>query len=410
MATGGVSLESVREAAGRLAGVVRRTPLDYSRTLSDLTGSRAFLKLENLQKTGSFKIRGAYNCLAARLAAGNLGAVVAASAGNHAQGVALAASLAGVKATVVMPRAAPLAKITATAAYGAEVVLAGETWEEARQVALDMARESGAFFVHAFDDPHVIAGQGTLGLELLDDWPDVDAVLVPVGGGGLAAGLACAVKSLKPSVRVIGVQAAGAPGACLSHRAGRIVGAPAATFADGIAVAQPGDLAFSLLRRYVDEMVLVEEQEIAQAILLLLERAKLVVEGAGAVGVAALLAHRVDLAGKGVAVVLSGGNIDMNAVAVVIGRGLAAAGRTLVYRTRLADRPGNLQRLLALVAGRGANVISVHHDRLCPQIPLREAVVTLSLETRDPQHVAEIREALAGAGFPPLPAEGIPCG
>jgi len=397
-----VSIEGIREAEKRLAGVVRRTPLDYSRTLSELTGSRVFLKLENLQKTGSFKIRGAYNYLAALGAEGRPGGVVCASAGNHAQGVALAAALAGREATVVMPRTAPVSKVTATAGYGAKVVLAGETFEEARRVAVDTARESGAFFVHAFDDPHVIAGQGTLGLELLADLPDMDAVLVPVGGGGLAAGLGLAVKSCQPKVRVIGVQAAGAPGAYLSHRAGHLVGAPAATFADGIAVQQPGELSFSLMRQYVDEMVMVEEPDIARAILLLLERAKLVVEGAGAVGVAALLAGRVDLAGKGVAVILSGGNIDMNAVSVIIGRGLVAAGRTLVFRTRVADRPGSLQKLLALVADRGANVISIYHDRLCPEIPLREAVVTLTIETRDHGHVAEVRETLAGAGFHPL--------
>ena len=404
MAHGTVNIEDVRAASVRLASVIRRTPLEYSRTLSDLTGSRVYLKLENLQRTGSFKVRGAYNCLAVLGEEGLPGGVVAASAGNHAQGVALAASLAGREATVVMPRTAPVSKVTATAGYGAHVVLTGETWEEARAAALDIAGESGAFFVHAFDDPRVIAGQGTLGLELLAGCPDLDAVLVPVGGGGLAAGVGLAVKSCQPGVRVIGVQAAGAPGACLSHRAGQVIGVPAATFADGIDVQQPGELAFSLLRQHVDEMVLVEERDIAGAILLLLERAKLVVEGAGAVGVAALLAGRVDLAGKNVAVVLSGGNIDMNAVSVIIDRGLAAAGRTLTYRTRVADRPGNLQQLLALVAARGANVISVYHDRLCPEIPLKEAVVTLTMETRDHGHVAEIRETLTGAGFTPTEA------
>jgi len=408
MPFGTVTIDDVRAAEKRLASVVRRTPLDYSRTLSDLTGSRVFLKLENLQKTGSFKLRGAYNCLAALDGEGLPGGVVAASAGNHAQGVALAASLAGREATVVMPRTAPVSKVAATAGYGAKVVLAGESWEEAHATAVRTARESGACFVHAFDDSLVIAGQGTLGLELLADLPDLEAVLVPVGGGGLAAGVGLAVKSQKPQVRVIGVQAAGAPGATLSHRAGRIVGSPAATFADGIAVAQPGELSFPLLRQYVDEMVLVEERDIARAILLLLERAKLLVEGAGAVGVAALLAGRVELAGKNTVVILSGGNIDMNAVSVIIGRGLAADGRTLVYRTRVPDRPGSLQKLLALVAGRGANVISVWHDRLCPEIPLREAVVVLTMETRNHAHVAEVKAALAGAGYAPVEAETCP--
>lgn len=312
----GLTLADVQEARIRLAGVIRHTPLEYSRTISGLLGRQVFLKLENLQRTGSFKIRGAYNKLSG-LGNGSRG-VVAASAGNHAQGVALAAVKRGIPVTVVMPRTAPRTKIRATVGYGARVVLAGEDYWEACLVAERIAGETGAQMIPAFEDPEIIAGQGTIGFEILESLPDVEAVLVPMGGGGLISGVGLVIKTLKPSTRVIGVVARAAPALFLSRRAGAIREVPVtATLADGIAVKRPGKLNFSYIQRFVDDIVVVGEREIAAAILLVLGRAKLVVEGAGAVGLAALIADRVGLYEQKVAVILSGGNIDATTIARV---------------------------------------------------------------------------------------------
>ncbi len=310
-----MTLDAILAARRILAPVVHRTRLEYSATFSAMSGAQVHLKLENVQKTGSFKVRGAFNCIARLTPDCRQRGVIASSAGNHAQGVAYAAQAFGTRATIVMPETAPLAKRAATAGYGADVVLCGRTYDEAYQEACRRQAAGGQTFVHPFDDPDVIAGQGTIGLEIAEDLPDVDAVLVPVGGGGLAAGVALAVKSLASKARVIGVQAAAAPAMALSWRAGGCVASSVApTLADGLAVAQPGSLTFPYLQRYLDDLVTVEEEAIAEAIALLLERSKMLVEGAGAVGLAAVLSNAVRLQGHKLAVLVTGGNMDVRHV------------------------------------------------------------------------------------------------
>lgn len=388
------------EAAGILAGIIHRTPVDYSRTFSELTGSNVYFKTENLQKTGSFKIRGAYYKISRLTGRQRECGVVTASAGNHAQGVAYAAARAGIGATVVMPVTAPISKVEATREYGAKVVLAGSGYDEAYSRALAVQAETGATFIHGFDDPDVIAGQGTVGLEILEQLPQVDAVVVPVGGGGLLAGTALAVKSRKPDVRVVGVQSAGAPAMYMSCRRGRWQeSGPARTLADGIAVCRPGKLTFELINRYVDEVVTVDDEEIARAITMLLERSKLVVEGAGAAGLAALMQGCVSLPGAHVAVVLSGGNIDINTVSILIERGLLRSGRRVYLHALLDDRPGVLRQVLETIASMQSNIISVSHNRVDPQVPLKKARVELLLETRNREHVRSILAALREQGY-----------
>lgn len=402
MAKDGLTLEKIEEARRRLAGVARRTPLDHSATFSLLTGNSVYLKLENMQKTGSFKIRGAYNKVMGLTEEGRRRGVIAASAGNHAQGVAYAATRAGLPCTIVMPASAPISKVTATRGYGAEVVLAGGGYDDAYSLALELQKKSGAAFVHGFDDPEVIAGQGTIALELLEELPDLEAVLVPVGGGGLISGIAFALKELRPGVRVIGVQAAGAPAMCLSYKCDNLQECSCtSTFADGIAIRRPGKTTFGLIKKYVDEIVTVNDEETASAILMLLERSKIVAEGAGAVGLAALLHQKTGLAGANTAVLLSGGNIDVNILSIIIERGLVKTGRYVLLRTILDDRPGNLHKLLAAVAAAGANVISVAHDRIKPRIPLKQAEVVLALETRDQEHIGLIIKTITQSGYCP---------
>lgn len=395
-----LNLVMVEEARDRLAGVIHPTPLDYSATFSRLTGSDLYFKLENLQKTGSFKIRGAYNKIMSLNEKQRQLGVIAASAGNHAQGVAYAATRAGIKSVVVMPEGAPISKVMATRGYGAEVVLAGGSYDEAFDRAREIQEQSGATLIHGFDDPLVAAGQGTIALELLKELPDLDAVLVFVGGGRLIAGIAFAIKSLKPRMRVIGVQAAGAPAVYLSLRGNQVQRLDAtATVADGISVRRPGEFTLEVIRRYVDDVVLVDDEEIARAILMLLERSKIVVEGAGAVGLAALLHGKLSLAGARVALVLSGGNIDVNILSIIIERGLVKSGRRLRLRTVVTDQPGSLRRLLALLASARVNVISIHHNRIKPQVPLKQAEVELFLETRDLEHVEAVLFTLSGEGY-----------
>ncbi|MEW6275524.1 MAG: threonine ammonia-lyase [Bacillota bacterium] len=390
----------IKKARQRLQGVIHETPLDFSATFSRLTGSQIYLKLENLQKTGSFKIRGAYNKICTLDEASRKKGVIAASAGNHAQGVAFAARRAGINSVVVMPRNAPVSKVVATQEYGAQVILAGEDYDQAFAHALAIQKETGAAFIHSFDDPQVIAGQGTIALELLAALPDLDAVVVPVGGGGLLAGIALAAKTAKPAAKIIGVQSKSAPAVYLFLKEKEIPALPGGrTIADGINVRRPGKLTLELISRYVDEVVLVEEEEIAQAILLLLERSKLVVEGAGAAGLAALLHGKISLPGRKVAVVLSGGNVDINIISIIIERGLVKSGRRLNVSVLLPDQPGSLSQMLALLAGVRANLISVSHDRIKPEVPLREAEVNLVLETRDRGHVELVLETLAQGGY-----------
>jgi threonine dehydratase len=394
-----VDLADVEAAQKLLAGVIRRTPLEPSRPLAAKLGGPTWLKCENLQRAGSFKVRGAYTRLARLPEADRARGAVAASAGNHAQGVALAASLLGVSTTVFMPVGAPLPKLAATKGYGARVELVGNTVDEALVAAERFAERTGAVLIHPFDHADVVAGQGTVGLEILADCPEVRTIVVGVGGGGLISGIAVVVKALRPDVRVIGVQAAGAAAYPRSLRAGRPVRLPAyATIADGIAVGCPGDLTFAHVSKLVDDVVTVTEEDISRALLMLLERGKLVVEPAGAVGSAALLAGAVEVECPVVAV-LSGGNIDPLLMVKVIQHGLAAAGRYLRFTVRCGDRPGQLALLLNQIAEHKANVIDVEHQRHDPRLRLGEVEVELSVETRGMEHSERLVEALRAIGY-----------
>jgi len=368
--------------------------------MSQMTGADIYLKCEHMQRSGAFKVRGAgYKISRLSVEQAHVG-VIAASAGNHAQGVAIAAAQNNIPCTIVMPENAPLAKVTATQGYGAKVVLYGATYDDAYQHCCELQRESGATFVHAFDDPEVITGQGTLGLEMLTDLPDADAIIVPIGGGGLISGIAIAARALKPDITIIGVQAAGAASCRVSLDAGTLETLPAiATIADGIAVKRPGALTFSIIQNLVDDVVLVEDEAIINAVLLLMERCKMVVEGAGATGLAAMLSGAVSLKGKKVLVPLTGGNIDMNLVGRFIEHGLAAAGRYFVIHTRLADRPGELMRMLAIISEMRINVIDVRHQRLSNRLPIMQREETITLEARDRAQCKELLHRLTAAGF-----------
>ncbi len=394
-----LSLQDIRLAATALAKVAHQTPLDRSSTFSGMIGLPVYLKLENLQKTGSFKLRGAYNKIYQLGAADRAGGVIAASAGNHAQGVAYAASHAGIRSVIVMPETAPLSKVAATRGYGAEVVLAGTSYDEAFARAKELAEQQGLTFVHAFNDPQVMAGQGTIGLEILRELPELDTVVVPIGGGGLIAGVATAIKELAPHVKVVGVQASGADAMARSKASEALTQTESVTtIADGIAVKSPGDLTFKVVSRYVDEIVTIDDEAIAAAILMLLERAKLVVEGAGAIGLAALLHGKIAARGP-VACLISGGNIDVNFIARIIERGLVKTGRRVIITTRVIDRPGALQKLLASIAAGRGNVLYVHHDRIQHDVPLGQAKVQVSLETRDEGHTEDILASLQQEGY-----------
>jgi threonine dehydratase len=394
-----VTLDTVRKAAKTLSGVARMTALEGSRHLSGLVGAPVHLKCENLQRTGSFKLRGAYVRIAGLSAAERAAGVVAASAGNHAQGVALAASLLGVRATVFMPVGAPLPKIAATREYGAEVRLDGQVVDETLHAAKEYADRTGAVFIHPFDHPDVVAGQGTVGLEIVEQCPDVRTVLVGVGGGGVAAGIAVAVKGLRPEARVVGVQAAGAAAYPPSLAAGHPVALPSvATMADGIKVGRPGDVPFRIVRDLVDEVRTVSEDALSAALLLCLERAKLVVEPAGAAPVAALLSDPKAFEGPVVAV-LSGGNVDPLLMQGILRHGMAAAGRYLSLRLRISDRPGALALLLGVLSEVDANVLDVSHVRTDPRLGLAEAEVEVHLETKGPEHCARVATVLADAGY-----------
>ncbi|MCQ4043375.1 threonine ammonia-lyase [Streptantibioticus rubrisoli] len=394
-----VTLDDVRNAQKTLSGVARVTALEGSRHLSALVGAPVHFKCENLQRTGSFKLRGAYVRIAGLSEEERAAGVVAASAGNHAQGVALAAALLGVRATVFMPVGAPLPKVAATRDYGAEVRLHGQVVDETLRAAQEYASGTGAVFIHPFDHPDVVAGQGTVGLEILEQCPEVRTVVVGVGGGGLAAGIAVAVKALRPDVRVVGVQAAGAAAYPPSLAAGRPVAVEApATMADGIRVGRPGDVPFRIVRELVDEVRTVSEDALSRALLLCLERAKLVVEPAGASPVAALLSEPAAFEGPVVAV-LSGGNVDPLLMQRILTHGMAAAGRYLSLRLRLTDSPGALALLLGVLSEVDANVLDVSHVRTDPRLGLTEAEVELHLETKGPEHCARVAQALSEAGY-----------
>ena len=394
-----LSLADIEAARQLLTGVVRTTPLERSRLLSASLGVPTWLKCEHLQRGGSYKVRGAYTRIARLSDAERARGVVAASAGNHAQGVALAAGLLGTRTTVFMPEGAPLPKVSATKGYGAAIEYAGISVDDALVAARQFADRTGAVLIHSFDHPDVIAGQGTVGLEILDQCPDAGTIITAVGGGGLISGVAVAAKALRPDVRVIGVQASGAASYPPSLAAGAPVKLPVSTtIADGIAVLRPGNLNFAHVTKLVDEFVTVSDDELSAALLVLLERHKMVVEPAGGAAVAALLAGKVDLTGPVVAI-LSGGNIDPMLLLRVIEHGLASAGRFLRLSVRCGDQPGELARVLAGIAEHRANVVDVFHSRQNPRLGFGEVEVALSVETRGPEHSATLMEALRGAGY-----------
>ena len=396
-----LSLEDVLAARDRVAETARRTPLEYSNTFSKMTGAEVHLKLETFQRTGSFKIRGATNRIATLSEAEREAGVVTASAGNHAQGVALAATRAGVDSKIVMPEGAPISKIKATRGYGAEVVLHGADYNEAAQRAHEIEHEEGRTYVHAFDDEMVMAGQGTIGLEILADLPEVDTVVVPIGGGGLIAGVATAIDARAADARVIGVQPEGAAAAARSLEKGERTELDYVdTIADGVATRSTGENTFEVIDERVDEVVTVPDAEIAMAITHLLERSKTLVEGAGAVSLAALLAGAFDYEDEEVIVpVLSGGNIDLNTLTTVIVRGLVATGRYVKIRTVLQDRPGALEELVEVISAHQANIYGIQHDRTSRDVGMGDAEVELDLETRGQAHVDELLDALAGRGY-----------
>ncbi|HET8732660.1 MAG TPA: threonine ammonia-lyase [Anaeromyxobacteraceae bacterium] len=395
-----VTLKDVQAARERVREAIYLSPCARTETLSRVSGVQAFLKLDNLQMTGAYKERGALNKLLTLGAAERARGLIAASAGNHAQAVAYHAGRLGVSATIVMPETTPIMKVARTRRHGARVVLAGTSYDEAYLEARRMEREEGLTFVHPFDDEAIIAGQGTLGLEVMEQVPGLDAVLVPVGGGGLVSGVAVAVKALDPSVKVIGVEAEALPCMQAAVEAGELVTLdPASTLADGIAVRRAGEITFEHVQALVDDVVTVTEEEIASAILYLLEQEKTVAEGAGAVGVAALMHHKLPaLSRKRVCSVVSGGNIDVNVVARVIERGLVKDGRLVRINIRLLDKPGQLTVVSGIISGLRANVIEVHHSRAFSE-KFGDTTLLLTLETRGPEHVEEILEALRQEGY-----------
>jgi len=393
-------VEDIESARRRLEGIVKPTSLIASTTLSRMLDAEVLIKPENLQKTGSFKIRGAYNRVATLSPDEARRGVIAASAGNHGQALAFAATRADVEATIVMPTTAAIAKIDATRGYGQEVVLAGVDYQAARRAAEEIRDRTGAVFVDAYDDPFVVAGQGTIGLEIADEIAP-DAILVQAGGGGLIAGIAVAIKSRIPGAEVIGVEAAGSPQLSASLAAGAplSISRPVDTIADGLATGRIGRLPFELIRDRVSRVVTVDDFEIGEAVLLMLERMKLLAEGAGATALAGALKIKADLRGKRVVVLVSGGNIDINLLDRIIGHGLAKAGRLVRLSINLHDRPGELQKLLVLISETGANVRTIEHDRMRRDIPIASARVQLELETRSADHIERIRQRIEQSGY-----------
>jgi threonine dehydratase len=396
----GVTLQDVQAAHRRIRDFIYCTPAPHSDELSQMTGQQVFLKLDNLQRTGAFKERGALNKILTLTEDEKQRGVIAASAGNHAQAVAYHATQRSIRARIVMPLMTPLVKVSSTTNFGAEVILHGANYDEACVEAMRLSKEDGVTFLHPFDDDAVIAGQGTIGLELLDQISGLDAIVVPVGGGGLIGGVACAVKETNPQVRVIGVQTERLPSMLRAREAGEPVTVPAeATIADGIAVRRAGERTLPLVQRYVDELVTVDEEEIANAILVLLEREKTLAEGAGAVALASLLQHKTSLNGQRTAVLVCGGNIDVSLLARIIERGLVKDGRRTRLRIHLTDRPGALHSLTRIIADARANIVQTAHDRAHYGVNLGDTVIDVTLETRGDAHIAEIGHMLTDAGY-----------
>ncbi len=393
-----IEISEIFNAAAVLKDVARKTAIIPAPRINP--ESEVYLKTENLQLTGSFKLRGAYYKISQLTDEEKARGVIACSAGNHAQGVALGATHNGIKALICLPAGAPMSKIEATKSYGAEVCLVPGVYDDAYAKAIQLRDEHGYTFVHPFDDPKVIAGQGTIGLEILDQMPDVEAVIVPIGGGGLISGVAFAIKTLRPEIKVYGVQSSGAPSMAASLQEGAIQHLNhVSTIADGIAVKEPGVNTFELCNRYVDEVVTVSDEEIAAAILALIEQQKLVAEGAGAVSVAAAMFNKVPIKGKKTVCLISGGNIDVNTLSRVITRGLSKSGRNYSFIIDLDDKPGQLSGVCNVVAQQGGNVISVAHERINSSSAINGCTIRMELETRDHDHIKSIREALTGAGY-----------
>jgi threonine dehydratase len=395
-----VTLAEIHAAMARIRDSIYLSPCARSEDMSQLTGNSVYLKLDNLQRTGAFKERGALNKLLTLTAEERARGVIAASAGNHAQGLAYHAGRHGIRAQIVMPLTTPLIKVSATKGYGAEVVLNGANYDEACEEAVRRSEQSGMTFVHPFDDEVVIAGQGTMGLEILQQVPDIEAVVAPIGGGGLIAGVACAVKETNPKVRVIGVQPARLPSMKVAIAEGHPVTLnPAATIADGIAVRRAGEKTLPLIQKYVDEIVTVDEEEIANAILLLLEREKTLAEGAGAAAIAALINRKTALSGKKVAVLVCGGNIDVSLLSRIMERGLVKDGRLVRLRVHLPDYPGALHRLTGILAQHRANIVETSYDRAYYGVNLGDTAIDITMETRGPDHIVELLSALSASGY-----------
>ncbi len=395
-----IALSDVKQALARIRDSIYLSPCALSAAFSSLTGNSIYLKLDNLQRTGAFKERGALNKLLSLTDGERSKGVIAASAGNHAQGVSYHAGRHGIRAVIVMPLPTPLIKVSATRGYGAEVILHGANYDEAYEEALRRSREDGLTLVHAFDDDAVIAGQGSLGLEILQQVADVEAVVVPIGGGGLIGGIACAIKESNPKVKMFGVQPSRLPSMKVAVAEGKPVTiSPAATVADGIAVRRAGDRTLPLVQKYVDDIVTVDEEEIANAILLLLEREKTLAEGAGAAAIASLLNHKLPLVGKKVAVLVCGGNIDVTLLSRIIERGLVKDGRLVRLRVHLPDYPGALNRLTGILAQHRANIVETAYDRAYYGVNLGETAIDITMETRGPDHIAELLSALGAGGY-----------
>lgn len=393
-----LQISEIFNAAAVLKGVARQTAMIHAPALS--TGADVYLKTENLQNTGSFKLRGAYYKISQLTEEEKARGVIACSAGNHAQGVALAATQAGIKSLICLPAGAPISKVEATKSYGAEVCLVPGVYDDAYARALELQKEHGYVFIHPFDDPKVIAGQGTVGLEILEQMPDVNAVVVPIGGGGLISGVAFAIKTLRPDVKVFGVQSSGAPSMASSLKEGKLCHLnDVSTIADGIAVKEPGVNTFEMCNKYVDEVVTVSDDEIAAAILTLIEKQKVVAEGAGAVAVAAVMFNKLPVEGLRTVCIVSGGNIDVNTLNRVITRGLAKSGRNHTFIIDLADKPGQLSGVCSVIGNHGGNIISVTHERINTSTAINGCTIRIEVETRDAKHIKELAEELDKAGF-----------
>ena len=395
-----MDLNQIISAREKMKGIIHQTPLDFSQTFTDMSHNEVYLKLENLQKTGSFKVRGSINKLTSLSKEELSKGVIAASAGNHAQGVAYSSKMLNIPCTIVMPKGAPLSKIQATKNYGAEIVLEGDVFDDALAHAMELSEKQGFTLVHTFDDDEIIAGQGTVGLEILEQLPDVEAIICPVGGGGLIAGIAVAVKEKNPNVAIYGVEASACPSMAQSLLEKKPITVPSSpTVADGIAVKKPGVRNLEIVEKYVDDLVTVDELEMIRTMFLLLERNKLLVEGSGASSLAALLYEKLNIRGKKVVALLSGGNVDVNFISRIIERGMVEAGRYARFSIIIVDKPGGLQRVLTNITEADANILSVHHTRMGRNIYPGYTEIEFAVETKSHEHILDLQKALTAKGY-----------